>query len=304
MTDRTTPTRALVLGGGGPVGVAWELGLATGLREGGVDLSIADRVVGTSAGSIAGALLLSGEDIGALVGEVESVFSSATDETGAADIAPEQLGGFMELMFNADHSGDPHKAMDLHLEAGRLALGATTIPEESFIATIGAVLGGRPWPSAFACTAVDTSTAEFRVWDIASGVPLERAIASSCSVPGIYPPITIGGARYMDGGVRSALNADLATGYEVAVVVSVMPLELPPGIDDPRIGGFLESMGAEIHRLQANGVAVETIVPDLEFLTVSQFGMALMDFGQVAAAAQAGLNLGRAEAERLAQIWT
>lgn len=304
MTDHSTPTRALILGGGGPVGVAWELGLATGLRSGGVDLAIADRVVGTSAGSIAGALLLSGDDVETLVAEVETVFSDATSGTGVADVPTENLGVFMEMMFNADHSGDPEKVMQQHLEVGRFALEATTVPEEAFISTIGSVLGGRPWPTAFACTSVDARSGEFRVWDGAAGVPIERAIASSCSVPGIYPPITIGNARYMDGGVRSSLNADLAAGYDIAVVVSVMPLELPPGFEDPRISAFLGSQRAEIESLRAAGVAVETIVPDLEFLTLSQFGMALMDFSLVGAAAAAGLNLGRSEAERLASVWT
>jgi len=46
--------RALVLGGGGPVGVAWESGLLAGLAEHGADVSDADLFVGTSAGSIVG----------------------------------------------------------------------------------------------------------------------------------------------------------------------------------------------------------------------------------------------------------
>ena len=52
--------RALVLGGGGPVGIAWESGLIAGLAEAGVDLSTADFVIGTSAGSFVGAYLAAG----------------------------------------------------------------------------------------------------------------------------------------------------------------------------------------------------------------------------------------------------
>jgi predicted acylesterase/phospholipase RssA len=52
-----SPTRALVLGGGGAVGVGWQTGLLTGLREAGVDLAGAESIVGTSAGALVGALL-------------------------------------------------------------------------------------------------------------------------------------------------------------------------------------------------------------------------------------------------------
>lgn len=298
-----SPTRALILGGGGPVGVAWELGLASGLKEGGVDLSTADRIVGTSAGSIAGALLLADEDVAALVENVDSVFARATADTGASAVEVENLGTFMEIMFGTDVDDGPLELMEKHLEVGRFALNAETIPEEAFVATIGSVLGGHPWPRGFACTAVDATSGEFRVWDAAAGVPLERGIASSCSVPGIYPPITIGPSRYMDGGVRSPINADLATGYDIAVVVSVMPLEMPPGIEDARIEAFLARQLAEVTDLRESGVAVETIAPDAEFMALSQFGMALMDFSLVSRAAELGVALGRREAERIGSIW-
>jgi NTE family protein len=57
-------------------------------------------------------------------------------------------------------------------------------------------------------------------WDAASTAPLVRAIASGSALPGVYPPITIGGQRYMDGGVRIMMNADLAAGHTVVIVVS------------------------------------------------------------------------------------
>jgi hypothetical protein len=55
-------TKALVLSGGGSVGIAWQTGLATGLARHGVDLSAADLIVGTSAGSAVGAQLALGGD--------------------------------------------------------------------------------------------------------------------------------------------------------------------------------------------------------------------------------------------------
>ena len=168
---------------------------------------------------------------------------------------------------------------------------------------MASTLAGRPWPRGFACTAVDTATGEFRLWDEAAGAPLERAVASSCAVPGMYPPITIDGKRYMDGGVRTMHNADLAEGHDSVVVVSVMMTKLPPGISDPRLEHFFSRQQATIDHLTSTGSAVEVIEPDVEFLTISGMGMALMDFSLVAAAAAAGVRLGEQSAERVATTW-
>jgi len=302
--SETNRTRALVLGGGGPVGVAWELGLAAGLQSGGVDLALADFVVGTSAGSLAGAMLTSGEDPAQLVDDIETMFSSGIGDSGADQVDPAGAAKFMEMTFDSGLIGNDEAAYHQHvLEVGRYALSATTIPEESLVGAIGSVMAGRPWPSVFRCAAVDTATGELKVWDEAAGVSLERAIASSCSVPGIYPPITINGARYTDGGVRSVLNADLAAGHDVAIVVSVTLLELPPGLEDPRIGGYLARQGRQLDELRDSGTDVELIVPDMEFLMLSGMGMNLMDFSLIGAAAEAGVRLGKTEADRLRDRW-
>ncbi len=69
MKSNETGTRALVLGGGGVAGVAWELGILAGLHDTGVDVQDADVIIGTSAGSVVGAQITSGADI-------ESLFAS------------------------------------------------------------------------------------------------------------------------------------------------------------------------------------------------------------------------------------
>ena len=210
----------------------------------------------------------------------------------------------MEMVFSdGATSSDPAVGLAYRADVGRFALESPTITEAAFVATFAPMFEGRPWPDGFACTAVDTATGEFRVWDASSNVPLERAIASSCSVPGVYPPITIDGARYMDGGARSALNADLAAEADAVIVVSVMIMELPPGFDDPRISAYLAAQRASVDSLRAAGGAVEVIVPDIEFMTLSSLGMNLMDFSLTPAAAEMGLRLGRLEAERLSSIW-
>ena len=60
MNTTTSPSRAIVLGGGGSAGIAWESGLLAGLLEAGADLEAADLVVGTSAGSAVAVQLRAG----------------------------------------------------------------------------------------------------------------------------------------------------------------------------------------------------------------------------------------------------
>ena len=297
-------TRAVVLGGGGPVGVGWELGLVAGLAASGVALVDADLVVGTSAGSLTGAMLKGGEDPIALVDEVGELFARGVSDSGVDRIDMAGFTGLMETMLGsaAPEPGPDEDAAHL-AEVGRLALATDTISEEAFVGTLATELSGRPWPPGFACTAVEVEKGRFQVWDESSNVPLERAVASSCCVPGLYPPVTINGKRYMDGGVRSPLNADLAAGHDAVVVISVMMTELPPGIEDPRLQAFFARQQAGVDALRSAGAAVELIEPDAEFLTLSGMGMALMDFSLAGAAADAGLRLGKQEAERIRAIW-
>src|SRR5450755_945538 len=177
-------TRALVLGGGGPVGVGWESGLAVGL-----------------------ALQM---DLPALVSSVSQPLAIGSGAAGAT-------GELMSAWADAVARALTPEA--LRVELGKLALAAQTVDEGTFVgAEVFAQLEGREWPASFRCTAVDTHTGALQVWDQSSGVPLPRGVASSCSVPGVFPPVTLGAGRYMDGGMRTPLNADLAAGHDAVIV--------------------------------------------------------------------------------------
>jgi NTE family protein len=289
-------TRAVVLGGGGPVGVGWESGLAVGLANAGVALDAADLVVGTSAGSIVGAGLTAGLD---LAETVSAVGQPLPVEVGAGT----SIADLMNAMADAARRAQTPEQM--RIELGKLALNANTVPEGDFAgASVFAQLAGRDWPASFRCTAIDTQSGELRVWDAAAGVPLDRAVASSCAVPIVFPPVTIDGSRYMDGGMRTPLNADLAAEHAAVIVVSCLAMALPEGITDPVFEVTAAQIEKELAAVRAGGAKVEIIVPGAEFLEVSGWGTELMNPARVAGAYEAGVKQAAVEADRLRAIWT
>ena len=72
------------------------------------------------------------------------------------------------------------------------------------------------------------------MWNKEAGVGVKWAVASSCAVPGVFPPITIKGRRYVDGGMRSPTNADLAKGYDAVIAVSVTGASADPAMTRSR----------------------------------------------------------------------
>ena len=134
------------------------------------------------------------------------------------------------------------------------------------------------------------------VWTAASGVPLSRAVASSCSVPGVFPPITLNGRKYMDGGMRSGTNADLAKGHDKTLLIA---LRLGAGEFAERM---MEPVRREMAVLQDAGGAVELIVPD--DASAEAFGGNLMNPRHRPAAAKAGLAQGRRIACSLRDFWS
>jgi NTE family protein len=286
-------TRALVLGGGGPVGIGWESGLAVGLAEAGIAWRDADLIVGTSAGSVVGGRLALGLDLAA---GVRSVSGPLPAKPGAQTA----LADLLQVWAGAAEKGLSPEAV--RVELGRIALAADTVAEDDFISVFGEV-AGHGWPASFRCTAIDVLTGALRVWDPASGVDLARAVASSCSVPGVFPPITVGDARYMDGGMRTALNADLAAGHDVVIAVSCMALALPAGVSDPMFDAISGQIEAEFAAVRDSGAALEVVAPGAEFLDLSGWGANLMNPALAGDAYEAGLRQAAAEAERLRSVW-
>jgi NTE family protein len=285
--------RALVLGGGGPVGVAWESGLIAGLAEAGVDLSVADFIMGTSAGSFVGAFLAAGRSPAEVVAPFlgDAMPSSPSEMlTSPPDLLP-LIGKMMD-----SYAGVRPNA-EVLAEIGSWALQASVLTEEAYLSSFGRSLASFPegyWPERrYACTAVDAESGAFVQWDRNSKVALTRAVASSCAVPGVFPPVTINGRRYMDGGMRSATNADLAKGCEVVVIVSVASQASPEV--------FRRPLDRELKALQESGSKVEVLRPNAESLEA--FGPNLMDYRRRPAAAASGLKQGQAGLDALRAVW-
>lgn len=206
----STGGRALVLGGGGLTGVAWEIGLLHGLAEHGIDLGDADTIIGTSAGSVVGAQLAAGAPL-------PESYAAQLVESGeiAAKLGPKVALGFVVA------SAWPGDRRLGRAWLGRAALRASTVAEAERRAVIARRLPDERWPDRrLLVTAVDARSGVDVAFDAQSGVPLVDAVAASCAVPLVWPPMTVGGRRYVDGGVRSPANVDLAAGHGRVVVVA------------------------------------------------------------------------------------
>ncbi|RKE19134.1 patatin-like phospholipase family protein [Streptomyces sp. TLI_171] len=274
--------RGLVLGGGGLAGIAWQTGLLHGLAETGLDVpGTADHILGTSAGSTVAGQLASGLPLAEL-------YRRQTDPARQNhEIVPpaEALGALFETIEKLlAEITDP---AELRRRIGRLALDADTVPAAERHAVIAGRLPAHEWPAwPLTLTAVDADTGEPRTFDRHSGVTLVDAVAASCAVPGIWPPVEIDGRRYMDGGIRSSNNADLMTGQQTVLVLAPMT--------DP----FL---AAELQTLEATG-RVLAVTPDED--SRAAFGINPLDTAVRTPAAEAGLAQGRRIADQVRELWT
>ena len=269
--------QALVLGGGGVAGIAWMTGVLAGLADTGQDVTGAELTVGTSAGAAVAAQLGSGLPLDDLFARQADPARQAREIS--ADLDLEQVGA--EL---ADFMAGLSGAAALR-RVGTYALAARTVPEAGRRAVIVSRLPARDWPERrLLLVAVDAASGETRVFDADCGVSLVDAVAASCAVPGVWPPVTIDGRRYIDGGVRSSDNADLAAGAARVVILSPLGMNSPLPAPAP--------LAAVVSELRSAGSEVTVISPDER--SVSAIGAHPLDPATRTPAALAGRAQGRA----------
>lgn len=273
-----------MLGGGGITGIAWEIGILAGLAERGVNLTDADLVVGTSAGSVVGVDVRSGAGL-------VDLYRFQTRPPGSEEIYARMGLGVMAKYLRAMlFSRKPEAA---RARVGALALRARTETEAARRRVIESRLPVRQWPAGrLQITALDALTGDLAVFDAASGVRLLDAVGASCAVPGIWPPVTINGRRYIDGGIRSAANADLAAGCDRIVIIA------------PLASGFgpLASPANQARALSASGALVTVIKPDKAALRA--IGRNVLDPARRPAAALAGYAQAESVAQQAKAVWS
>ncbi len=292
--------RALVLGGGGSAGNAWEIGVIAGLVDAGLDMTEADLIIGTSAGSTAAAQIGSATQPAELLASILAAApqpGTGPAGSGGGRVPSRPVADLLEKTSGIIAAAED--AADMRRRMGAAALEMDAAPDSSEQtqrrAVVAARLPSQRWPQRpMLIVAVDAQTGEPVVFDRHSGVDLVDAVTASCAGPGV-PPHGIGGKRYIDGGYRRNENADLAAGYGRVLVLSPLggrsrhPLE------------WGMHLAAQVDELRACGSNVETIFPDGNSRTA--FGVNMMDLSTRPPAARAGFDQGRARAGQLTEFW-
>jgi NTE family protein len=277
----TSDGRALVLGGGGVTGVAWEIGLLYGLAERGIDLSKADLFVGTSAGSVVAAQITRGETLQQLY---DHELADTTGDRNAVIGTPVLL----RFLFAQAYPGNRQKG---RAWLGRAALAKKTVPESERRNAIRARVPDDKWPeTALRIPAVAAETGEVVVFDKDSGVSLIDAVAASCAVPIVWPPMTVNGTRYIDGGVRSIANVDLAADQGRVVVIAPITAALRQA-EKPAV------------QAAALGPGVRTAVISPTDAALTAIGRNPLDPDRRAGSAEAGRAQAARVADRVRAAW-
>jgi NTE family protein len=251
-------TRALVLGGGGFSGIAWELGVLQALSAAGLSVLDCDLVVGTSAGAFVGSRVPAAD---AMDGINDSrIWTPLADQTALASalgstavrairltrrpnlrwLVPALIAwravyamerravrrGFGNVAQFRKIPGMRREgavpSAELLQFVGSLARLAPTPSQERWVRYWEAALDGvGRWPARHLVIAtVNTTHGTRTTWNRTDDVPIARAVAASTSIPGLCPPVTIGRSHYIDGGGHSPTNADLAAGHDHVLVVA------------------------------------------------------------------------------------
>jgi NTE family protein len=205
---------ALVLGGGGITGIAWELGVLMGLADAGVDVTGADTVIGTSAGSVVGAQVTGARSIE----EVYATQLAPPDHEIGARVTRATMFRLVPPMLVP---GSEERKLR---RIGRMSMRAHPPGGGERIEVIRSRLGDVPWPDRdLRITAFEAETGKFVTFDRSSGVELVLAVAASCAVPLVWPAVAVDGRHYLDGGMRSTANVDLARGADALIVLAPIP---------------------------------------------------------------------------------
>ncbi|WP_242453689.1 patatin-like phospholipase family protein [Mycolicibacterium sp. P9-64] len=279
-------TRGLVLAGGGLAGIAWETGILCGIADAAPDaaraLLASDVLLGSSAGSTVAAQLGSGEGFDELFARQVAQESYEIDP----GVAVEDITALFVTAMMTPGATTEEKLQRI----GSIALATDTVAERVRRAVIAHRLPSHDWPdTVLRVTAIDALTGELVVFDGTSGVTLVDAVAASCAVPGVWPPVTIGDRRFIDGAVGSSVNLVAAGDCDDIVVL------VPQGENSP--SAFGSGPGPEIADFPG-----ETLTVFADDASLAAFGPNPLDPACRIPSARAGRDQGRREAGRVARF--
>jgi len=288
------PGIGLVLGAGGEVGYAFHAGVLAALAEvTGWDARDAEVIVGTSAGSIAGAVLRAGCSPADLAARVtgDAVSEDGRRLLARADEANDRV---RPIPARSPRGGWPTMSAPGALLRAALrpwnarpgsvaaaALPAGRVSTEAVAAGLRELFDA--WPETpLWINAVELHTGRRVTFgrDVAHHADVATAVAASCAIPTYFEPVTIGGSRFVDGGAHSPTNADLLAGIGLDLVVVSSPmsiagskLRIAPDQAARRYSQY--ALAREAARIRKAGTPVLTFQPTPEDLAV--FGLNAMD---------------------------
>ncbi|HXK34870.1 MAG TPA: patatin-like phospholipase family protein [Dehalococcoidia bacterium] len=282
--------QALVLGGGGAIGIAWETGVLAGLLDAGVDVSAAGLIVGTSAGSVVGTSLAHGRD--------PREWQVRPPRRPQGEEGPPAPHASAIELFQVWSAAEIPNAEDA-ARVGALALQTPPVlGEQDWLASFQEY-GWPGWPAQpLLICAVDCESGELRAFAQRDGVDIVRAVAASCAVPGIFPPVEIAGRRYMDGAGRSWTSADLTIVIEPDVVLTVAPA------GNPAAQGLRRNAALQVereHRLLEEAGA-KTMLVTLDEASAA-LAANLMDQANAPRVFETGREQGRRIASEVGSFW-
>jgi NTE family protein len=279
----------LVLGAGGVLGASWLIGALEALEaETGWRAADAERIVGTSAGAVIGALAAGG-----IPSEYMSAYAAGRTLDGFAE-AESRGDALSGRLIGTEYRlqralppigpGSWRLALNtlLHVRShSPLTVMAGWLPR-GFISTapirglVESFVPGR-WPDhpGYWAIAADYSSGARVAFgrDDAPNARVADAVAASCAIPGFYHPVKVAGRRYVDGGICSTSNLDLLCGADLDLVICLNPMSsvapMAGGSPADRFAGLMRAaagrrLGHEAKKLRADGAEVLILQPGRE----------------------------------------
>ena len=277
-----TQDKAIVLGGGGITGIAWESGIIASLISAGINLAEADTILGTSAGAFVGSALASGYDM-------EDYY--AMQQGGNSEEPSISASLMTRLLWIKAFVYGGKKQNKIGKSLGRIAQNhPSKVSLDERLAIVRSRLVVKTFPPKLKVTAIDALSGETHLFDDQSGISLEQAVAASGAVPGVWPSISFNGTTWIDGGMISSTNALLVQNSKKIIILSPLP----------KRNGFIPGAFEDAEKLKDHA-EVFLFTPDEK--SKEAIGANIYDTTNCKACANAGYEQGKNACNEVLKMW-